>query len=77
MKRARELGIPFDGVPGPNNAITDVNGTLVGQTTLIPERAHCLLAEDRYGLVSQQSCPEAHRAILSSPAGMRLMAVAR
>jgi D-aminopeptidase len=35
MIRARELGIPFDGVPGANNAITDVDGTLVGQTTLI------------------------------------------
>ena len=35
MTRARELGIPFDGRPGPHNAITDVDGTLVGQTTLI------------------------------------------
>ncbi len=33
--RARELGIPFSGVPGPENAITDVPGVLVGQTTLI------------------------------------------
>jgi hypothetical protein len=24
--RARDLGIPFDGTPGPNNAITDVKG---------------------------------------------------
>ena len=24
--RARALGIPFDGTPGPNNAITDVSG---------------------------------------------------
>jgi len=22
--RARDLGVPFDGTPGPNNAITDV-----------------------------------------------------
>jgi D-aminopeptidase len=35
MMRARELGILFEGEPGPNNAITDVEGTLVGQTTLI------------------------------------------
>ncbi|MFZ1097866.1 MAG: P1 family peptidase [Steroidobacteraceae bacterium] len=33
--RARDLGIPFDGTPGPLNAITDVEGVLVGQTTLI------------------------------------------
>ena len=33
--RARDLGVPFDGTPGPLNAITDVEGVLVGQTTLI------------------------------------------
>jgi len=33
--RARDLGVPFDGTPGPNNAITDVPGVLVGHTTLI------------------------------------------
>jgi len=33
--RARELGVPFDGTPGPLNAITDVEGVLVGHTTLI------------------------------------------
>jgi D-aminopeptidase len=33
--RARYLGIPFDGVPGPFNAITDVEGVTVGQKTLI------------------------------------------
>jgi L-aminopeptidase/D-esterase-like protein len=33
--RARDLGIPFDGDPGPLNAITDVAGVLVGHTTLI------------------------------------------
>jgi D-aminopeptidase len=33
--RARELGVPFDGTPGPYNAITDVNGVEVGHTTLI------------------------------------------
>jgi D-aminopeptidase len=33
--RARELGIPFDGEPGPLNAITDVAGVAVGFTTLI------------------------------------------
>lgn len=33
--RARDLGIPFDGAPGPLNAITDVKGVEVGYTTLI------------------------------------------
>ncbi len=35
MPRARDLGIPFDGTPGPFNAITDVAGVTVGHTTLI------------------------------------------
>jgi D-aminopeptidase len=33
--RARDLGVPFDGTPGPLNAITDVAGVTVGQVTLI------------------------------------------
>jgi D-aminopeptidase len=33
--RARDLGVPFDGTPGPLNAITDVAGVQVGQVTLI------------------------------------------
>lgn len=33
--RARDLGVPFDGTPGPLNAITDVAGVTVGHTTLI------------------------------------------
>jgi len=33
--RGRDLGVPFDGVPGPFNAITDVKGIEVGHTTLI------------------------------------------
>jgi D-aminopeptidase len=33
--RARDLGVPFDGTPGLNNAITDVRGVEVGHTTLI------------------------------------------
>ena len=33
--RARDLGVPFVGTPGPNNAITDVTGVHVGHTTLI------------------------------------------
>jgi D-aminopeptidase len=33
--RARDLGIPFDGTPGPLDAITDVKGVEVGYKTLI------------------------------------------
>ena len=36
-QRARDLGIPFEGVPGPLNAITDVAGVTVGHTTLISD----------------------------------------
>ena len=34
-KRARDLGIPFEGQTGQHNAITDVHGVAVGHTTLI------------------------------------------
>ena len=34
-QRARDLGVPFRGSPGPDNAITDVMGVEVGHTTLI------------------------------------------
>jgi D-aminopeptidase len=33
--RARDLGVPFNGKPGPFNAITDVTGVTVGEATLI------------------------------------------
>lgn len=35
QSRARDFGIPFDGQPGPLNAITDVDGVTVGHTTLV------------------------------------------
>jgi D-aminopeptidase len=34
-ERARDLGVPLEGVPGALNAITDVPGVAVGHTTLI------------------------------------------
>jgi D-aminopeptidase len=41
--RARDLGIPFDGVPGKLNAITDVAGVAVGYSTLVrDEGAHAV-----------------------------------
>jgi D-aminopeptidase len=37
--RARALGIPFDGTPGPLNAITDVAGVTVGHETIVQDLA--------------------------------------
>ncbi|MGH8242241.1 MAG: P1 family peptidase [Steroidobacteraceae bacterium] len=37
--RARDLGVPFEGTPGPLNAITDVAGVEVGHVTLIEDFA--------------------------------------
>ncbi|MEM9171054.1 MAG: P1 family peptidase [Pseudomonadota bacterium] len=37
--RARDLGVPFDGDPGPLNAITDVAGVSVGHVSLTRGRA--------------------------------------
>jgi L-aminopeptidase/D-esterase-like protein len=34
-ERARDIGVPFEGMPGPLNAITDIKGVEVGQVTLI------------------------------------------
>jgi L-aminopeptidase/D-esterase-like protein len=33
--RARDLGVPFDGTPGPLNSITDIAGLEVGHSTLV------------------------------------------
>src|SRR3954454_11504474 len=33
--RARALGIPFEGTPGPLDAITDIAGVTVGHTTIV------------------------------------------
>jgi D-aminopeptidase len=33
--RARDVGVPFEGTPGRMNAITDVAGIEVGETTII------------------------------------------
>jgi len=33
--RSRDLGVPFEGTPGPLNTITDVAGVEVGHTTLV------------------------------------------
>ena len=43
--RARDLGIPFDGTPGPLNAITDVKGVEVGHTTIIQNQGKLKVGE--------------------------------
>jgi D-aminopeptidase len=43
--RARDLGIPFDGMPGQFNAITDVAGVEVGYTTLISGQGKLVAAK--------------------------------
>src|SRR5690606_9946088 len=35
--RARDLGVPFEGITGPLNAITDVPGVEVGQVSIIED----------------------------------------
>ncbi len=43
--RARDLGVPFGGQPGPLNAITDVAGVEVGYTTLIEGKGANILGK--------------------------------
>jgi D-aminopeptidase len=43
--RARDLGVPFDGKAGPLDAITDVAGVEVGQTTLIHGEGKLVVGE--------------------------------
>jgi D-aminopeptidase len=43
--RARDLGIPFDGAPGPLDAITDVAGVEVGYKTLISGEGRLVVGE--------------------------------
>jgi len=44
-QRARDLGVPFDGTPGPLNAITDVAGVEVGQVTIISGRGPLVVGQ--------------------------------
>jgi D-aminopeptidase len=43
--RARDLGIPFEGVTGMNNAITDVSGVEVGYSTIISGQGENVLGK--------------------------------
>ena len=43
--RARDLGVPFAGTPGPLNAITDVSGVEVGYSTIIEGEGENVVGE--------------------------------
>jgi D-aminopeptidase len=43
--RARALGVPFDGTPGPLNAITDVAGVTVGHATIISGQGRLVVGQ--------------------------------
>jgi hypothetical protein len=69
--RARDLGVPFDGTPGPLNALTDVAGVEVGHTTLIA-------GDGAFVPASPPCCRGAGiRSIRFSRAGFPSMAMAR
>jgi L-aminopeptidase/D-esterase-like protein len=44
-RRARDLGVPFDGSPGKLNAITDVQGLEVGHATLVSGNGKLIVGE--------------------------------
>ena len=44
-KRARDVGVPFDGRPGRYNAITDVEGVEVGHSTIISGEGRLVVGE--------------------------------
>ncbi len=43
--RARDLGVPFDGQPGPLNALTDVAGVEVGHSTIVRGEGRLVVGE--------------------------------
>ena len=44
-KRIRELGIHLPGIPGPNNAITDVSGVAVGHHNIVQGHGKLIVGE--------------------------------
>lgn len=44
-KRARDVGVPFDGRPGRYNAITDVEGVEVGHSTIVSGEGRLVVGE--------------------------------
>ena len=77
--RARDLGVPFDGTPGPLNAITDVDGVLVGHTTLIEGSGKLVVGKGpvRTGVTAVLPRGTDSISICLSPAGTRRTATVR
>ena len=75
--RARELGVPFPGKPGPLNAITDVPGVFVGHTTIVFGEGRLERGEGPARTESRRSCPGGAQEIPCMPVGMRSTATAR
>jgi L-aminopeptidase/D-esterase-like protein len=50
--RARALGVPFEGTPGPLNAITDVPGVEVGQINIVKGEGLLKVGGGRYAPAS-------------------------
>ena len=77
--RARGLGIPLPGEPGPLNAITDVPGVEVGTVTLIEGDGPLRVGAVRCAPASPRSCPAAATASggRARRAGTRSTATAR
>ena len=65
--RARLLGIPFDGVPGPLDAITDVAGVEVGFTTLISGEGALKVGEGPVRTGVTAVLPRGHEDTLNHP----------
>ncbi len=65
--RARLLGIPFDGTPGPLDAITDVAGVEVGFTTLISGEGPLKVGEGPVRTGVTAILPRGHDGTLDHP----------
>lgn len=57
--RARDLGIPFEGVPGALNAITDIEGVAVGYSTLIRGKGREAVRTGVTAILPRRSAPNA------------------
>jgi D-aminopeptidase len=66
--RARDLGIPFDGTPGPFNAITDVAGVLVGHDTIIRGQGSLVIGQGpvRTGVTAILPTGRAYRPVFAA-----------
>jgi hypothetical protein len=77
LERARDLGVPFEGAPGPLNAITDVPGVEVGQVSLVSGEGALKVGAHSYTVGVLVQCNTGDRKVLriaGAPVGQRLSA---